>query len=133
MSFRNLLGSEFSLFLFAGGTAAIVNFLSRIVLNTFCNFKIAVVIAYILGMVTAYVLSRLFVFKDQRKNITTSSIKFILVNIVAVLQTYYISVYLYTYLDNEYNLFCAKEVAHAIGIIVPVITSYFGHKYFSFK
>lgn len=133
MSFRNLLGSEFSLFLFAGGTAAIVNFLSRIVLNTFCNFKIAVVIAYILGMVTAYVLFRLFVFKDQRKNITTSSIKFILVNIVAVLQTYYISVYLYTYLDNEYNLFCAKEVAHAIGIIVPVITSYFGHKYFSFK
>jgi len=54
--------------------------------------------------------------------------------VVAIIQTYIISVglveYGFPYLGFD---FYPEAVAHAVGVIFPVFTSFFGHKYFSFK
>lgn len=117
----------------AGGFAALVNFVSRIIFNFWFSFEVSVVLAYLIGMITAYILTKIFVFKAKSVGLVSSSIKFTIVNILAVLQTYFISVYLYYWLNNNINFDYNKEVAHFVGIAFPVITSYIGHKYYSFK
>ena len=124
---------EFILFVAAGGFAALVNFVSRIIFNFWFSFEVSVVLAYLIGMITAYILTKIFVFKAKSVGLVSSSIKFTIVNILAVLQTYFISVYLYYWLNNNINFDYNKEIAHFLGIAFPVITSYIGHKYYSFK
>jgi putative flippase GtrA len=124
---------EFILFVAAGGFAALVNFVSRIIFNFWFSFEVSVVLAYLIGMITAYILTKIFVFKAKSVGLVSSSIKFTIVNILAVLQTYFISVYLYYWLNNNINFDYNKEIAHFVGIAFPIITSYIGHKYYSFK
>lgn len=129
-----MIFNEFLQFLFAGGIAALVNFFSRIILNQFFSFSTSIIIAYILGMITAYLLMRFLVFKSSSTSYHKSSIYFIVVNLLAVLQTWLISLFLfYTILPRLDIHFYSKEISHAIGVLFPVITSYYGHKYFSFR
>ena len=125
---------QFISFLFAGGLAALVNFSSRFLYNEFMNFGNAVILAYITGMLTAFVLTKLFVFDKSVHSTKKEFFYFTLVNIVAVIQTYIISVGCAEYLFPSINfIFYPDAVAHALGVIFPVFTSFFGHKYFSFK
>ena len=123
---------EFLYFIISGGIAALVNFFSRIALNFIFSYEVSIVLAYCFGMLTAYILARKYVFLSNA-NILRSSVKFIIVNLIAVLQTYFISVYLNKYFESINFCFYSKELAHMAGIIVPVFTSYVGHKYYSFK
>lgn len=125
---------QFFVFLVTGGTAAAVNFGSRIVYNQWMPFSAAVVLAYITGMVTAFVLARLFVFKSSQQSMRRSVMFFVLVNLVAVVQTWAISVGLAYYLLPALSVTrYVKEIAHAVGVVVPVFSSYIGHKRWSFK
>lgn len=72
-------------------------------------------------------------FFETDSSIISSSIRFVFVNIVAIIQTYYVSIYLYLLLDKYTDWSYSREMAHFCGICVPVITSYYGHKYFSFR
>jgi putative flippase GtrA len=131
---RAFLSRQFLLFLLTGGTAAVVNFVTRLIYNQWMSFSSAVVLSYITGMVTAFVLARLFVFKASTQTLSRSAAFFILVNGLAILQTWAISMVMAYYvlpaLDvQRYTL----ELAHAVGIVVPVFTSFIGHKYWSFR
>ena len=128
------ISKKFSTFIVVGAVAAAVNFVSRIILNLWFSFEYSVVISYFLGLITCYVLSRKFVFFfETDSSIISSSIRFVFVNIVAIIQTYYVSIYLYLLLDKYTDWSYSREMAHFCGICVPVITSYYGHKYFSFR
>ena len=126
--------TEFIQFLLVGGFAAGVNFICRIALNEFMSFRWSVFIAYLFGMLTAFLLSKFFVFEKSGKHHLHELRDFTLVNILAVIQVWLISVglaeYLFPALDYS---FYAKEVAHFIGLMIPAITSYLGHKHFSFR
>ena len=125
---------EFLRFLLTGGIAAIVNFLSRILFNLWVDFSVSVYLAYIAGMVTAFFLKRHFVFSKGKQPISHSIEFFILVNIVAFLQTLGITMlFLYYVLPYFSIIKMTHEIAHAIGIMAPVITSYIGHKRWSFR
>jgi putative flippase GtrA len=131
---RIFANKQFVTFLITGGIAACVNFLSRILFNQWMTFSSSVVLAYICGMITAFVLAKIFVFKTSRQSIGNAIFYFCLVNAFAVLQTWAISMLLAYYLlpSIGVNLF-THEIAHAVGIIIPVFTSFLGHKYFSFS
>ncbi|AMT91466.1 hypothetical protein AYO71_22320 [Pseudomonas koreensis] len=121
-------------FLITGGTAAAVNFCSRIIYNLWLSFSLSVVVAYLTGMITAFVLAKLFVFKESQQSVRRSILFFTLVNLVAVLQTWLISMGLAYYLLPSLGVtLFVKEISHAIGVVIPVFTSYFGHKRWSFK
>lgn len=131
---RSFLSRQFMVFLVTGGTAAAVNFGSRIIYNLWLPFAAAVVLAYLTGMVTAYVLARAFVFRGGTQSAGRSVLFFVLVNVVAVAQTWLISMGLAYYLLPALGVTAyGKEIAHAVGVAVPVFTSYIGHKRWSFR
>lgn len=128
------MSRQFLTFLFTGGTAAAVNFGSRIIYSQWFGFSTAVILAYITGMITAFVLAKLFVFKDSEQSVQRSAVIFVLVNIVAALQTWLISMGLAFYVLPALGVQkFVDEIAHAVGVAVPVFTSYLGHKRWSFR
>lgn len=125
---------EFLQFLFVGGIAAGINFISRIGFSEFFSYRISIVLAYIVGMIIAFTLFKLYVFEKSNLHYSQEIKNFTIVNIFGIIQVWGISVglaeYLFPYLSFS---FYPDEVAHFIGLGVPAISSYFGHKYFSFK
>ncbi|MDQ7996434.1 MAG: GtrA family protein [Luteibacter sp.] len=129
-----LLRSQFFLFLLVGGTAAAVNFLSRIVVNNWLGYGWSVAIAFGFGVVTAFVLNRLFVFKGSTQSIHHQATWFVVVNLFGFLQTLAVSLLLAEYAFPAWGFnWHAEAIAHMIGIVLPLISSYFGHKYLSFR
>jgi len=131
---HQFMSRQFLVFLLTGGTAAAVNFGSRIVYNHWIGFSSAVILAYLTGMITAFVLAKLLVFKDGKQSLHRSVIFFVLVNVVAVFQTWMISMVLAFYILPGLGIHrFVAEIAHGVGVIVPVFTSYLGHKRWSFR
>lgn len=131
---QQFLSKQFLTFLLTGGTAAAVNFGSRVIYNLWMSFSTAVILAYITGMITAFILSKLFVFPDSQQSVHKSAMFFVLVNLVAVLQTFLISMGLAYYVLPKLGVTTlVPEIAHAVGVVVPVFTSYLGHKQWSFR
>lgn len=128
------LSRQFLTFLVTGGAAAAVNFGSRLLYNRWMDYSSSVIVAYITGMITAFTLARLFVFKESEQAMHKSAFFFVLVNLVAVAQTWAISMGLaYWLLPSLGVTRGVPEIAHAVGIVVPVFTSYLGHKRWSFR
>ncbi len=124
----------FMLFLLTGGFAAAVNWTSRIMYNLWMPYSYAIVIAYLTGMVTAFVLARMFVFTASTQSTGRSAVIFTLVNVAAVAQTWAVSMTLAYYVLPALGItWYAKEIAHFVGVAVPVFTSYVGHKRFTFR
>nr|WP_302473940.1 GtrA family protein [Legionella sp. PL877] len=117
-----------------GGISLIVNFCSRILYNYSFGFSISIIFAYITGMVTAFTLSKLFVFRHGQQTFLRSIVFFILVNLMGLLQTLLISLILAYYVLPTMNISAyTHEIAHAFGLIFPVFTIFLGHKYWTFR
>jgi putative flippase GtrA len=130
---RQFVSRQFLAFLVTGGIAAVVNFSSRIIYNQWTNFSFAIILAYLTGMLTAFVLARLFVFTKSQRPIRHSMLLFSAVNLVAILQTWLITMGLAYYALPALGVQSySQEISHAVGIVVPVFTSYLGHKHWSF-
>jgi putative flippase GtrA len=129
-----MVNRRFILFLVVGGFAALANFASRIGLSELMPYIPSIILAYCIGMATAFVLNRLFVFKDSRNHLRHQAMWFVLVNLAAVVQTVVISVLLVRWLFPAIGwTFHPQTVAHAVGVAIPVVTSYLGHKHLSFR
>lgn len=129
-----MLSNQFFLFLCTGGLAAAVNFGSRVLYNQYVSFSTAIVFAYTTGMITAFVLAKLFVFRGTTNSVSKSAFYFVLVNLAAVLQTWGVSMLLANYgLPSLGVTHYVEEISHLVGVIVPVFTSYVGHKRLSFR
>lgn len=126
--------NEFIQFLIVGGVSAGINFVSRIGFSEIVSYRYAIVLAYIIGMLTAFLLSKHYVFEKSGRSSKDELRDFTIVNIFSVIQVWLISVglaeYFFPYISFNYY---PEEVAHLIGLGIPVISSYFGHKYFSFR
>lgn len=125
---------RFLRFLAAGGTAALANFGSRFAFDGFVSYPLAIVLAYGVGMTTAFVLNRAFVFRDARNTVRNQATWFVLVNGAAVLQTLVISLVLARWAFPSAGMTWHPDaVAHAIGVVIPVFTSYAGHRALTFR
>lgn len=129
------LHREFLRFLAAGLLAAIVNVAVRAALGPVLPFAVAIVPAYAAGMATAFVLNRLFVFHfASRGDARRQAWRFVLVNMVGLAQVWAVGIVLAgTVLPALRWTWHADTVAHAIAVAVPMVTSYAGHRWFSFR
>jgi putative flippase GtrA len=85
-------------------------------------------------MATAFVLNRLFVFKQSTRPMRHQATWFVVVNAFALVQTLAVSVLLAKAVFPAVGFHWHPEaVAHLIGIMLPLVSSYFGHKYLSFR
>ena len=131
---RAFMSRQFLAFLVTGGAAAAVTFFTRILYNHAMPFSAAVVCSYVTGMITAFVLNRMFVFRESSQPTHHAAGFFVLVNLVAIAQTWAVSVGMLHYVLPYFGVTAyAREIAHAVGIVVPVFTSFLGHKHFSFR
>lgn len=68
------------------------------------------------------------------KAIMPQIVNFMVVNMFALLQTLLISVVLVRWLFPEWGVIDYPEaIAHLIGVLAPVVTRYFGHKFLTFR
>ncbi|MGE0628839.1 MAG: GtrA family protein [Hyphomicrobiaceae bacterium] len=124
----------FARFLVLGGISAGVNLVARVLLQPTFSFGFAVVVAYVIGMVVAYNLFRLFVFGATGRSVASEASRFTLVNMVALALVWVISMTLarvvFPFLDFTWH---ADDVAHVIGVASPAVTSWVGHRRYTFR
>ena len=117
---------QFLIFVLTGGIAALSNILSRLGLSKILRFELAIIIAYLLA--------KKFVFFNSKKSIKSSLAGFTVVNLLAIIQTWLVSIGIKAFLINLVeSIFITELIAHTSGVIVTVFTSFFGHKYISFN
>jgi putative flippase GtrA len=135
----SLSGTRFLRFLLAGGLAALINFGSRFFYNIFVDFSTAVVLAFLTGLTAGYILNRRYVFATSRNTVVQEMGWFVFINLLALAQTWGLSLYLvellpeYIAMDSLGRTELVEAIAHGAGIILPVFTSYIGHKYLTFR
>lgn len=125
---------QLAAFILTSGIAALANFISRAAFSLFLPYAAAIVAAFGIGLVTAFVLNRYFVFTDGDRGVRTQFLRFAIVNLFGLALTLGISLLLAQAVFPAIGWsWYPQAVAHAIGIAAPTITSYLGHKYFSFS
>lgn len=130
----NYLSKPFIRFAVSGGIAAGVNILSRILLSEIMPYSIAVTIAYLFGMTTAYILMKVMVFEVSGQRVHQEYVRFTLVNVVAFAQVWLVSIGLAKHILPMIGFESHAETGgHIIGVLSPIVTSYFMHKYFTFS
>jgi putative flippase GtrA len=124
---------EFIRFVAVGGLAAAMNIGARYAINLMTSFEVAVIVAYVIGMVTAFVLSKRFVFRESGRKAHDEFVRFGIINLVAAAQVWLISIGLarFAFPGLAFN-WHPDTVAHVIGVAAPVVTSYLGHRHFTF-
>ncbi|WP_245273364.1 GtrA family protein [Phyllobacterium sp. UNC302MFCol5.2] len=120
-------------FVISGGIAAAINILSRIAFSQFLPFSAAIVLAFLVGMTTAFILMKQFVFEESGNSTGNEYVRFGLVNLVALLQVWLVSIILARWLLPAINYnWHVDTTAHVVGVLSPVLTSYVAHKSFTF-
>jgi len=121
-------------FLLSGGVAAGLNWGSRFLFSEIFTFEIAVVLAFLVGLLSGFILMRAFVFDGLNKPIVPQAGKYLVVNLLALLQTFLISMLLARWVLPAVGIIeHAEALGHLVGVLVPVVTSYFGHKFLTFR
>jgi putative flippase GtrA len=121
-------------FVLAGGLAALANFGARIAFSMIVPYGVAIVSAYCIGMAVAFLLNRSYVFSASTRPIQHQIFWFVVINMLALLQTLLVSLLLARVLLPLAGVtWHPEEIAHAIGIAVPIFTSYVGHRQLTFR
>jgi putative flippase GtrA len=107
---------------------------SRILFSRLVGLELAVILAYLVGMTVAFVLMRSAVFPPSAAPIGRQVALFTAVNLAALLQTLVVTLLLARWLLPAAGIRShVEEIAHIAGVCVPIVTSFFGHKYLSFR
>jgi putative flippase GtrA len=128
------LSREFLKFLAAGGTAAAAQWLSRFGFSQIVEFGWAVALAYLVGLTTAFVLNKLFVFGASDRTVAQEMTYFALVNAVSFPIVWVVSIVFGEYLLPQFmSKPLAEALGNGVGIISPVGLSFVLHKFFTFR
>jgi putative flippase GtrA len=136
---QELLNYRIVRFLLAGGMAAACNFGSRFFYSIFVDFSTAVVLAFLTGLTVGYLLTKFLVFTTSGNSVVHEMAWFVAINLLALAQTWGLSVYLaqllpqYAFFQGASGPQWSHAIAHGAGVILPVFTSYVGHRYLTFR
>ena len=125
---------RFLRFLAAGGASAVLNLGSRWLLGHVVSYELSVALAYVVGVVSAFALMRLFVFEPAGDTARAQFTRFVMVNVVGFCVVWLVSVGLARGVFPAVGFrWHADTIAHGLGIACLAFTSYWGHRFFSFK
>lgn len=131
---KTAISRMFLRFVVAGCAAAATNFGSRILFSLVATFEYAVILAHVVGMVTAFTAFRVFVFEPSGRRVRYEIMSFLMVNAWSLTQVWIISVLLYRYgLPAVGWVWRPDMVAHATGIASTVAVSFICHKSLTFR
>jgi putative flippase GtrA len=130
------ISRTFASFVVCGGIAACVNLGTRWCFSLFLPYPVAITLAYMMGMLSGFLLFKLVVFRSRgpETKVLRESWRFVVVNALALLQTLAVSIFLAEWFFPAIGFtFHGHDIAHVIGVAVPVISSYFFHKNYTFQ
>jgi putative flippase GtrA len=128
------LQRQFLLFVAAGGTSVLVNFLSRVAFSHWVDYPVAIALAYLVGMAVAFVLMRWFVFDAASRSAGPQALKFAAVNVWGFVQTFVVSLVLARYALPGIGVTShAEEIGHFFALSLLALTSYALHKTATFR
>jgi len=129
-----VLSTQFVRFVLAGGIAAAANYGSRFLFSAWLPYPAAITCAYGVGMAVAFTLMRQHVFSGAGQPLVPQVLKFAMVNMLALLQTLVVSLLLARWVLPAMGVQQHVEaIAHLVGVIVPVFTSFIGHRQVTFR
>jgi putative flippase GtrA len=132
--FALYVSQQFGRFLLVGGVAVVLNWLSRFVLNQFMSYAWAITLAYLVGIIVAFVLNRIYVFPYSERSLETEMFLFFVVNI-----TVFPLVWVAAYVLGEWIFVAwlsrqpALALGHGIAILSPVFLNFALHKFITFR
>ena len=125
---------SFVRFVLAAGLSVPVNIGCRILLSRVVPFEAAVLVSHGVGMLVAWALTRAFVFEASQTPAHHELARFAAVNVLSASLTWLIAVGLVRVVFPLVDWTHAPElVAHVLGLGVAAVTSFFGHRNFSFR
>ena len=125
---------RFLRFLVAAGLSVPVNLGSRVIFSLWMPFEWALLASHLCGMLTAYALTKVFVFERSGAPAHVELTRFAAVNVVSAATTWVVAVGLARFVFprlgvDEHPLL----IAHVVGLTVSSVASFFGHRDFSFR
>lgn len=128
--------AQFVRFLIVGCIAATANIASRAIFSTWIGYLPAVVAAYAVGVATAFLLNRGWVFDSSGRHWSNEAAWFLAINLLGVIQTLLVSWALSRRLFPALGLAQGEPwdtFAHGAGVATPLLSSFIGYKYLSFR
>ena len=123
----------FAGFVLVGLMSTACNLGSRYVFQVFAGYEVALAVANVVGVLSAFLMNRWFVFKPGDATVWAELSKFTLINVAGIVVSWMVSVLLFRQVLPALGFGWHPDlVAHAIGISVPVIPNYFAHRYWTF-
>ena len=128
--------AQFARFLLVGGIAAAANIGSRALFGLWIEYVPAMVLAFCIGLSTAFLLNRGWVFDRSGRHWSSEALWFLVINLLGLALTIAIGWGLGRQLFPMLGLGPGEPwdtLAHAVGVGAPIITSFIGHKYLTFR
>lgn len=131
---RWLAHRRFVWFVVAAGASVPVNIAARVLFSKAMPYELAVLASHVVGMLTAFALTRLFVFEASGRSVRSELARFAVVNVFSAALTLGVSVGLLRWVFPSVGFGSEPElVAHAVGLAIASIGSFLGHSRFSFR
>jgi putative flippase GtrA len=128
------LSEQFGRFLIAGGVALLANWLSRFVFGWYVGFGWSIVLAYLVGIVVAFTLNKIFVFPHGDRSLNSELFLFFLINIgafpVVWIAAYILGDWIFVRWIPER---LALALGHGIAITFPALINFVLHKFVTFR
>lgn len=125
---------EFVRFVATGAVAAVVNLTVATLCRMVMPFPVALIIGYVAGMIVAFYMFQKIIFRDPTGPVGKRMFRFTVVNLVGLALSWCVSMMMaYWVLPAMHWTFHPEFVANAVGIAVPAVSSYFGHKHYTYK
>ena len=130
---KQFISKQFLTFLVAGGLAVAANFMSRVLFSLWFTHSHAVIAAYVVGMLTAFILNSIYVFPKSDKIKLIQARDFIIVNISFFPLVWLVSVKLNMALIYLGVKSYSEEMSHFIALSLPMFATFLIYKFFTFK
>jgi putative flippase GtrA len=124
---------QFLGFVAVGGTAALLHWLARIGLSLWLPFPVAVALAYLVGMLVAFLLNTFFVFPRSTRPRTRQALDFVVINLASFPVVWVASIQLDKVLRAFGMTHYTEALAHAVAIALPMLATFLIYKFYAFK
>ncbi len=129
---KHFFTKQFLKFLFVGASAALVNWVSRIIFSFWMSFSLAISAAYLTGMAFAFLLNKKFVFPSSSMPIQRQIRNFTLTNLVTFPLVWLMSIQIRNFLQGLGMSAYYEELAHMLALSIPTVTSFLIYKFLAF-
>lgn len=129
----HFLNTQFLAFLAVGSLAAALHWLCRYLLSYWISFELAVAIAYVFGIASAFLLNRIYVFPNTNRPVNKQMRDFVLTNVAFFPVVWVMSILLASVLPSVGITLYTEGIAHAIAISIPMMATFLIYKFIAFK